>query len=88
MNKKRNNVLIYLTIILPGIIGILFSFGYLLTIFSDRLAFPIIFSCLGLQQLLYGLFSKKSNTAKIIAVIFGLLFIFFAVFVVIPTYYY
>ena len=71
------------------VIGLIFPVGFLLGLITAKVAFPIMFTCMGCQQLFNGLISKSKNKySKILSISFGILFIIFAVFFVIPTYYF
>lgn len=79
-NKKKN--LISLLILL---IGIIFPVGLLLGLIADKIAFPIMFICLGCQQLFIGL---KDKPVKLFSILFGILFIMLTIFIIIPKYYF
>lgn len=83
--KGREKV-IYVAI---SIIAILFPIGFLLGVVSAKVAFPIIFTLSGCQQLFNGLFlvSKENKHLRLFSVVFGSLFIIFGIFIVFPTYY-
>ncbi|MCT4687117.1 hypothetical protein [Vallitalea sp.] len=83
--KDRNRV-IYVAI---SIIAVLFPIGFLLGVVSEKVAFPIIFTLLGCQQLFNGLFivSRDNKKSRLFTIIFGSLFIIFGIFIVFPTYY-
>jgi len=69
------------------VIGLIFPIGGLAGFITDKVAFPIIFTCIGCQQLFNGIISKNKYT-KILSISFGILTIIFVVFNVIPQYYF
>ena len=83
---KRNKI-IHIVI---SILAILLPAGYLLRIISAEVAFPIMFTLLGCQQLFHGLFiaSKENKYLRAFSIILGSLFIFFGLFIVLPSYYF
>lgn len=83
-DRKKN---IYFMI---SIVAVIFPIGFLLNIISAKIAFPIIFTLLGCQQLFNGLFivQKNSKTQRTYSIVFGILFIVFGIFIVMPTYYF
>lgn len=83
--KNRNKV-IYVVI---SIIAILFPIGFLLDVISAKVAFPVMFTLIGCQQLFNGLFitSKDNKPSRLFSIIFGILFIIFGIFIVFPKYY-
>jgi len=54
---------------------------------TDKVAFPVMFTCIGCQQLFNGLISKDKYL-KILSISFGILMILFVAFNVIPRYYF
>jgi len=86
IDMKNRNKIIYIVI---SIIAISFPIGFLLGVISAKVAFPIIFTLLGCQQLFHGLFlaPKDNKTLRLFSIILGILFILFVIFIVFPTYY-
>lgn len=71
------------------IIGLLFPVGFLLDFISEKVAFPIMFTCIGCQQLFNGLIlNLKNKPLKLVSISIGILVIIFAIFKVIPRYYF
>ena len=69
------------------IIGLIFPVGFLLGLITAKVAFPIMFTWIGCQQLFYGLTLKPKNKfSKLLSISFGILFIIFGVFIV-PRFY-
>lgn len=86
MNGKKK--LIWASMIFM-IIGVLFPILFLLRIIEDDLAFPVIFTCLGVNQIFIGIFIITENKRMRIAnILLGSLFLLFALGVVIPHYYF
>lgn len=85
MNNKKMKLIQALFLV----IGITFSVGFLLGFITDKVAFPILFTCIGCQQLFNGLIlNSKNKSSKLLSILFGILFIIFAIFIVIPRYYF
>lgn len=84
---KINNKKIKLVKALFLVIGIIFPVGFLMDFVTDKVAFPIMFTCIGCQQLFNGLISENKSL-KILSISFGILMIIFVVFRVIPNYYF
>lgn len=83
-----NNKKIKLISVLLLVMGIIFPVGFLLGFITAKVAFPIMFTCIGCQQLLNGLtFSWKNKYLKLLSISFGVFFIIFAIFIVLPFYF-
>ena len=70
-----------------SVIGLVFPAGFLSGFIADKVAFPIMFTCIGGQQICNGLISKEKYS-KILSISFGILAIIFVVFGVVPKYYF
>lgn len=65
--------------ILFSVIGLIFPTIFLFGVITDKFAFPIMFTCIGGQQICSGLMQKDKNT-KIFFVLFGIFLIIYVVF--------
>lgn len=84
-NKKIKSI----SVVLFAVIVIIFSIASLVGLIADKIAFPVIYICIGCQQLFNGLnFNDKNKPLKLSSILFGVLFIIFAIFIVIPRYYF
>lgn len=71
------------------VIGIIFPIGFLLGFIAEKVAFPIMFIWLGCLQIFNGfVFGRINKHIKLVSILFGLLFILFAIIIVIPKYYF
>ena len=70
-------------------LGLIIPIGYLLKLISEKIAFPLVFFIMGLQQLFRVYFIKLSDkkTDKIFGLVFGIFFIAFGIFMAM-TYFY
>jgi len=71
-----------------SIIALLFPVGYLMGVITANIAFPAMFTLIGCLQLFHGFFivSKESRLLRLFSILTGLFFIFYGLFVVLPTY--
>lgn len=76
--------------ILISLVALLFTLAYIFDLISGKVAFPVIFAILGLQQLIYGLIiiGKENRNLRIFSVIAGVFFLIFDFFIVMPKYYF
>jgi len=83
--NNKNRVLY----IIMSIIAIIFPIGYLFGIISAKVALPVTSILLGCQQLFHGLFvaPRDNKPLRFTSSIFGILFILFGVFVLLPNFY-
>jgi len=85
LNNKKKKLIIGLFFV----IAISSAVAYLLRLITAKVAFPILFSCIGCQQIFNGLiFYKKNKSLGIVSLSVGGLAIIFTIFIVIPTYYF
>lgn len=72
------------------IVALIFPIGFLLNVISAKVAFPMMYFLMGLQQVYHGLFMTphENKKSKKMSIIFGVLLIVFSVVFVIPQYYF
>ncbi len=70
------------------VLGIVSPVLYLTRLIEASVAFPTMFTIIGIQQVYYGLFLVPEETVKIKrkSIIFGSIFIFFGLAIVLPFY--
>jgi len=70
------------------LIGLIFSVGGLVGLITAKVAFPIMYTCIGCVQLINGLtLNTKNKSSKLLSISFGILFIIFGV-IIVPTFYF
>lgn len=87
MKEKRK--ITFAIFVIISIFAITFPIGFLLNIIEAKVAFPMVFALLGVQQLINGIFISSKNNEKVdyFSTIFGIGFILFALIIVMPYYY-
>ena len=81
MTKNHNPLLVFVTLL-----ALVFPILYLINYIEANIAFPVMFTLMGLQQLTKGLLSKQSQSPQNYFVISGIIFMAIGIGVVLPYY--
>jgi len=66
--------------------GLIFPVGFLLGLITAKVAFPVMYTCIGCHQLFNGLtINSKNKFTKLFSISFGILFIVFGMFIVLTS---